>query len=881
MNDERQFNEEQQAVIEVADGYHLVLAPPGCGKTAVLAERIIRAHERGVPFEEMACLTFTNRASRGMRERIEMFSASNNLDTSGLFVGNVHRFCSQFLFEYGVVEEDTSIIDNDVSVSIIADYMGDDELQVLADNKSRQHYSQVMNLQHLMVQCRRHDPGELMVHRDALSAVALRELCTDFSMPYTQDSTIELYEHIDHYASQPVWMSAEAQSLLKALYAAHCYERYKEEHHLLDFEDLLLRTYAELTNTSASRSAASRKQYKWIQVDEVQDLNPLQLAIIDLFTAKGATVVYLGDAQQAIFSFMGAKLDTLNMLRQRCGADGLHNFFVNYRSPKYLLDIYNCYGEHQLGIAPELLPKSLGEDQQQEPGAVRLLESLNNIDECHEVAQLVEQLSQAYPTDTIAVIVAFNNDADDVSKALRIPHFKISGVDVFTTADVRLLLSHFNVMMQETNFIAWARIFTGLKLFGSHSAARQFMHELMTHAISPVDFLQYEGTSYLNEFLKDYQERDFVIFDTETTGLNVFEDDVVQIAAVKVRAGKVLDTLNLFVETEREIPSMLGDVVNPLVEEYALHEHLSHREAMSRFAEFAAGCMILGHNATYDYQIMDHNMRRYCQGCEMAQLWPSYYDSLKLSRLVIPNLRSYKLKDLLTTLHLEGENSHLANDDIMATLSVVNACYQRGREVIEAQLSFLHRHASVIGRFRRLYGEIFAHTKKLMYQRHESSDLVSEMNYVYQHLREMKRIGEIPKLPYILDYLQADLLQGEASLYEQLTVHMQEINTLKEADLCGSKSMRERVFVSTVHKAKGLEFDHVIVFDAVKGKFPSYYADEGAVKGEEARKFYVAISRAKKRLIVAYSRQYVSPWGRVMTRELTPYLTPIRSFFER
>ena len=125
------------------------------------------------------------------------------------------------------------------------------------------------------------------------------------------------------------------------------------------------------------------------------------------------------------------------------------------------------------------------------------------------------------------------------------------------------------------------------------------------------------------------------------------------------------------------------------------------------------------------------------------------------------------------------------------------------------------------------------------------------------------------------------MLQGEESLYEQLAAHLQEINTMKEADLCGSKSMRERVFVSTVHKAKGLEFDNVIVYDAVKGKFPSYYADEIAIQGEEARKFYVAISRAKKRLIVAYSRQYVSPWGRVMTRELTPYLTPIRSFFER
>jgi DNA helicase-2/ATP-dependent DNA helicase PcrA len=168
-----------------------------------------------------------------------------------------------------------------------------------------------------------------------------------------------------------------------------------------------------------------------------------------------------------------------------------------------------------------------------------------------------------------------------------------------------------------------------------------------------------------------------------------------------------------------------------------------------------------------------------------------------------------------------------------------------------------------------------------MYQRQENSDLVSEMTYVYQHLREMKRIGEIPKLSYILDYLNVDLLQGEASLSEQLSAHMQEINTLKEADLCGSKSMHERVFVSTVHKAKGLEFDDVIVFDAVKGKFPSYYADETAVRGEEARKFYVAISRAKKRLVVTYSRQYVSPWGRVMSRELSPYLTPIRSFFEK
>lgn len=880
MENQKQFNEEQLAVIEAMGGYHLVLAPPGCGKTAVLAERILHANQRGIPFADMACLTFTNRASRGMKERIE--ASVGSLDTSELFVGNVHRFCSQFLFTNQVVAEGTTIIDNDMSVSIIADYMGEDELHVLGDNKKRQQYAQVMNLQHLMYQCRKHYPGDLMIHREALSPMVLRELCTGFSLSYSQESVIELYEHIEHYASLPIFMSAEAQSLIRALYGAWCYERYKQEHQLLDFEDLLLTTYDEVTgNKKGAEEETPLKKFRWIQVDEVQDLNPLQLAIIDLFTAENATVVYLGDAQQAIFSFMGAKLDTLNVLRQRCGSSGLHNFYINYRSPKYLLDIFNIYGEQQLGIAKELLPRSFGKDdgKTEVTNQVELKGSETLVESCHEVAQRVKRLYDEYPDETIAVVVAFNTDADEVSSLLRVPHFKISGMDVFSTPDVHLLLSHFNVVMQENNFIAWARIFTGLKLFGSHSAARQFIHEVMNHALSPLDFLEYEGSSYLNEFLKDYAQREFVIFDTETTGLNVFEDDVVQIAAIKVKDGRVVDELNMFIETDREIPAMLGETVNPLVTEYANSEHLTHREAMARFAEYAAGSILLGHNVNYDYQIMDHNMQRYCQGCRMEQLWPHYYDSLKLMHLVAPHLRSYKLKDLLVTLHLEGENSHLANDDILATLSVANECHKRGRLIVEEQLAFLQHHAAVAARFRHLYGNLFSHTRQLLFQRSEASHLVREMQYVYEQLREIRRIGEIPKLPYILDYFAMDMLQGEASLYEQLSTHLQEINTMKEADLCGSKSMRERVFVSTVHKAKGLEFDNVIVYDAVKGKFPSYYADEVAIQGEEARKFYVAISRAKKRLIVTYSRQSMSPWGKVIRREITPYLRSIRSFF--
>lgn len=69
--DKKYENDEfQKKVITLDSGYHLVLAPPGCGKTDILAERVVRALSCGVPLDDMLCLTFTNRAARGMRSRI-------------------------------------------------------------------------------------------------------------------------------------------------------------------------------------------------------------------------------------------------------------------------------------------------------------------------------------------------------------------------------------------------------------------------------------------------------------------------------------------------------------------------------------------------------------------------------------------------------------------------------------------------------------------------------------------------------------------------------------------------------------------------------------------------------------------------------------------
>ena len=100
----------QIPVVEASLGYHLVLASPGCGKTHILAERIRYARERGVKYEDMLCLTFTNRAAREMTNRIQKVVGG---DFSELMVGNVHRFCSKFLFEQGRIPADSAIIDDE------------------------------------------------------------------------------------------------------------------------------------------------------------------------------------------------------------------------------------------------------------------------------------------------------------------------------------------------------------------------------------------------------------------------------------------------------------------------------------------------------------------------------------------------------------------------------------------------------------------------------------------------------------------------------------------------------------------------------------------------------------------------------------------------
>lgn len=876
--EKKQYDERQWEVIDAREGYHLVLAPPGCGKTEVLAERIMQAHQRGVDYSDMLCLTFTNRASRSMRERIEQMVGET---VDELFVGNIHRFCSKFLFENEVLPMETSILDEEDSASIIADYLQQDELTVAADAKLRHQYSKIVNLQHFMHQYAGGYPRELTVHSEDLNTNALRQVCSLMMKDFTRDSITELYRNIDDYSTlAELNRNGELQNFIRMMSAARHYEKYKRQHNLVDFADLLLIAYDTL------KGGFSGKRYGWIQIDEIQDLSPLQLEIVNMITAEdNPTVMYLGDSQQAIYSFMGAKSETLNTLASRCK---VHNLYTNYRSPKYLLDVFNTYGHQMLGLDDRLLPQT-SKDVEAKRGDMLIVRSDNNIDEQQDVAELVRRISARYSDETIAVVVSYNSEADEISArltGLKVSHFKVSGRDLFSETAVKLLLAHFSVAMGDHDFLAWSRIVAGIKAVGSNSAARDMVRDLAMNGMTPADLMRDDGITSLQEFLQAYAHDDIVVFDTETTGLSIEQDDVVQIAAIRLHKGEFVEgsEFNVFIRTDREIPPMIGDQKNPLVEEYQSQTLLEADEAMRRFISYAEGCVLLGHNSMYDYHIMDNNMRRRCGRDDFKSLFPRCLDTLHISRIVNPRLRSHKLKDLIAEFGLEGVNSHLANDDIMATWHLADYCFREGQQKAASQVDIPIKYSRAMKRLRETYKPLYDHTRSLLYSEWSGAEaaLLAEWRYVYGELVASNRVQPVSKMSFLEQYLRCDVIGDDRSpLHVQLERHMNLLNTLKEADLCGSESMQEKVFVSTVHKAKGLEFDNVIVYEVSDGNYPGFFArNDMQRQQEEMRRLYVAISRAKHRLILTWSPRRITQWGRVFDQRLSPFASCITHFFQ-
>ena len=911
----KQYTESQLKVINIESDYNMVLAGPGCGKTDILAERIAKAYESGnVELSDMLCLTFTNRAARGMYDRIKQRLGD---DSSDLFVGNIHRYCSHFLFENGVVSVESSIMDEDDTNEVLSSEIEEDDIKDLIGYMLNPSYNlvtlnwnfvndvlgidirptgntkmvkvttakkvisavryKVMDMQHLMFQLRNDHPRDDLYKKELIDSVkgyypflqGLKEACINAKYDKAK------FRRLNPEDRKPV----DLNPVDKLIALAEKYGTYKEQNGLLDFDDLLLLTY----NAYLNDNQHVLKRYKWVQIDEVQDLSNFQISLVDLITDKSSdfVVLYLGDEQQAIYSFMGASLSTLDMLKSRC-LNRIYHLDKNFRSPKYLLDLYNEYAVKELHVDKDFLPKPRdNEEAQFRDICLHDYESLDIEKERIYDAIIPYLRNDEHKEERTALLVTWNKDANKISDILTkkgVPHFKISGLDSFQTVHLKTLLAHFNAVDNDFNLMAWSRILKQTNAVDTYAEGRHLVEQMRNIGMCPSDLLRDNGST-LGEFSYYFDNEEIVLFDTETTGTNVFTDDIIQIAAIKIRNGKEVpgSFKEIYLQTDKKkIPQKLGKLQNPMVEDYAEAERegrvVSRNEGLKEFMQYIGEDVLMGHNVCYDYNILKYNLQRYC-GSAYADFETPIIDTLKLAHLICPKLRKYKLKYLIETLGLEGTNSHNAKDDIMATFELVKYCREKTDALIEEQTIFYQKQnvQKVIDELFAGYKEYYDQTKANLYYLHGKDEplaIVKEMEEMSKSLADLCKFNIIDRFDLILSFMKEDVIAEDEpnALKAHFDKHLMDMSTFKEADMCASSNFKEKLFISTVHKAKGLEFENVIVMRAVYGRYPHFAHTTYEQQEEDKRLFYVAISRAMKRLIVS---------GTSSDNSFTPYLRSI------
>jgi len=173
------------------------------------------------------------------------------------------------------------------------------------------------------------------------------------------------------------------------------------------------------------------------------------------------------------------------------------------------------------------------------------------------------------------------------------------------------------------------------------------------------DFLT--GAEKVDQFLMD---NDVVVFDLETTGLNVNECEIIEIGAVKMRRGQVIETFDTLIKPTNPIPAdatAINNITNEMVQ-----DALSIEKVMQDFYKFIDGCVLVAYNIAYDY------------GCLKAYGDKNGYvfdhkqvDALKLAKKALPQYKSHKLGKVVKILGITLDNAHRALFDTIATAEVL------------------------------------------------------------------------------------------------------------------------------------------------------------------------------------------------------------------
>lgn len=409
------LNERQREAVLHMDGPIMIIAGAGSGKTKVLTTRIIHLMANEVDAFNILALTFTNKAAKEMKERVDKILGTG--EARNLYIGTFHSVFARILrFEADKIGYPRSftIYDTDDAKSVIKTVVNELNL----DDKHYKPnivYNRISSAKNAMV-----GPEE-----------------------YKNDYSIQ---QEDMRANRP------AIAQIYDAYAKRCFRN-----GAMDFDDLLLKFYELLKNVPESLAKYQRK-FRYILIDEYQDTNPAQYEIIKLLGAMHENVCVVGDDAQSIYSFRGATIQNILQFQKDYDEVKLVKLEQNYRSTQSILHVANEVIKNNKGQIEKVLFTENAEGEK-----IKLVRTMTDNDEGKFVADSIQEqkLRNHYSNKDFAILYRTNAQSRAFEEALRrmgLAYTIYGGISFYQRKEIKDIVAYLRVIVNSKDEEALKRI---------------------------------------------------------------------------------------------------------------------------------------------------------------------------------------------------------------------------------------------------------------------------------------------------------------------------------------------------------------------------------------------------------------------------------------